>query len=107
MTLQVTRLCKPAVLSGSSSLPATKTKFETVLPVYTAKSVSSVLPWVMSVSPPEDGAVQVHQTDFPPTSSTWNGSPGSLVAPTLEPGTLLMWVPLRVIRSAKLSLGGR
>jgi hypothetical protein len=37
------------------------------------------------VTDPEDGAVQLYQTDAPPTLPPWFGSPVSLVAPTLEP----------------------
>ena len=36
------------------------------VPVYTACKVSKLLPRVVAVTQPEEGAVHVHQTDAPP-----------------------------------------
>src|SRR5437899_3038165 len=58
------------------------------------------------VRSPFVGAVQLHQTEPPPGLPAWSGSPGSLVASSFDPMTVTL-VPVRVIRSAKLSLAGR
>src|SRR3954471_2329966 len=51
------------------------------------------------------GAVQVHQTDFPPALPPWFGSPASLVAPLLLPVTVMPG-PLRGVALPKLLLAG-
>src|SRR2546428_9898446 len=93
------------VPSGSSSLNATSERLERTLPVYRVRSVSKLLPLVVSVSPPSAGAVQVHQTDFA-ASNDGSGSPGSIVASMLLPVVLTL-VPEIAVRVAKLSLSGR
>jgi hypothetical protein len=47
--------------------------------------VSKSEPSVVIVADPVDGAVQLYQTEAPPTLPPWFGSPVSFVAPTLEP----------------------
>src|SRR5438477_91464 len=54
---------------------------------------------------PELGAVQAHQTEWPPVLPAWLGSPVSLVAATLLPETVAE-LPLRLLALAKLSLAG-
>ena len=56
-------------------------------PVYAASSVSKLLPQVVMVMIPFDGAVHRYQTDAPPVEK-WAGSPTSTVAPTLDPVTV-------------------
>src|SRR5206468_2269961 len=69
----------------ASSLLATSVKALTAVPVYTPSSVSKLLPAVFSVTVRLAGAVQVTQTDAPPTLLAILGSPVSRVAPTLLP----------------------
>src|SRR5687768_2703797 len=68
----------------------------TLLPVYTASSVSKSLPTVVTVTAMFDGAVQRYQTERPPVSPAWLGSPDSLLAhivvPVRLPGTAeIIW----------------
>ena len=73
------------VFVGSrSSLKVTNVKLLRVSPVYAASIVSKLLAAVVIVTAPLAGAVQVHQTDLPP-SNDGSRSPGSRVAPTLLP----------------------
>jgi hypothetical protein len=67
--------------------------------------VSKLLPTVSIVTVPADGAVHVHQTDFPPTLFAWRGSPASFVACALVPVVIAM-SPTSVMRLAKLLLAG-
>src|SRR5437660_4887810 len=78
---------------------------ETEEPVKTPRIVSKLLPAVEMVTLPEEGAVQVHQTEAPPTLPAMEGSPASLVAPTLDPVTVTV-VPLMAVALAKLLLAG-
>src|SRR5207302_4264390 len=54
---------------------------------------------------PDEGAIQFHQTDFPPASPPWFDSPACLVSFTFVPAAE-MEEPVRVVAEAKLSLGG-
>src|SRR5438105_12795029 len=63
-----------------SSLLATRVRFETFGPVYTASNVSKVLPMVSKVTGVAEALVQQNQSEWPPGLSAWSGSPGSLVA---------------------------
>src|SRR6266511_532117 len=92
------------VVRGSSSLKATNVRLVREFPVNRVSIVSKSLPVVVSVRPPSRGAVQVHQTDFSPSSEE-SGSPGSSVAPALLPPAVT-FVPTRTKRVAKLSLSG-
>src|SRR5204863_236519 len=67
--------------------------------------VSKALPMVSMVAWPLPGAVQDHQTEWPPALPAWLGSPVSLVAPTLVPVCVEV-LPLIVMALAKLSLAG-
>ena len=51
---------------------------------------------------PVEGAVHVHQTEWPPMFPAWFGSPASLVAPTFEPATLTVdpTIPERFTKSS-------
>ena len=66
--------------------------------------MSKLLPNVLIVTLPAEGAVHVHQTDLPPALPAWLGSPVSLVAPTFEPVSVaedpVMAVPLAQLSSA-------
>jgi hypothetical protein len=87
--LKVTKLVKVPP-SGESSFWAMAVRPETEVPVKTPSIVSKVLPIVEMVTVPDEGAVQDHQTDAPPALPAIGGSPGSLVAPTLESVTVLL-----------------
>ena len=76
-----TALCSPI----ASSFETSSVRASTLLPVYTASSVSKSLPAVSIVTAPPSGAVQLHHSDAPPPSPAWSGSPGSLAAPALLP----------------------
>src|SRR5438552_8037183 len=54
---------------------------------------------------PLRGAVQLHQTDFPPAFPPCTGSPGSLVAPTLDAVRTLTELGISA-RVANISLVG-
>jgi hypothetical protein len=96
--------------SFSQAGPGSVSAF-TALPVYTASSVSScvvpvsMLPAVSTLSSPSAGAVHRYQTDFPPASPAWFGSPISFVAPTFDPATLPEGVA-RSCEAAKSSFVG-
>ena len=49
--------------------------------------MSKLLPKVLIVTFPAEGAVQDHQTDLPPLLPAWLGSPASLVAPEFTPAS--------------------
>ena len=68
--------------------------------------MSKLLPAVLTVARPENGAVHVHHTDFPPALPPWFGSENSFVALLFTPLTLKTEPAMR-IRFAKASLGGR
>src|SRR5688572_17294515 len=91
-------------VSSRSSLKVTNVRLLRVSPVYAASIVSKLLPAVVIVTAPLAGAVQVHQTDLPP-SYDGSHSPGSRVAPTLLP-VVVKLVPTSAMRVAKLSLSG-
>ena len=52
---------------------------------------------------PDAPGVHIHQTDAPPGSSSWSGSPASALAPTFDPS---VGNPVIGVASAKLSLAG-
>src|SRR5436305_1538942 len=70
------------------SSEATGVRSASVVPVYTARTVSISLPQVSKVNCAVAGAVHANQMDAPPGCPAWFGSPGSLVAPTFELTTL-------------------
>ena len=88
-----------------SSLLVTAVKALTLLPRYTANSVSKPLPTVSTTTVVLPGAVQKYQTEWPPEFPAWFGSPDSLVAFTLVPVTLAD-PPESPCALAKLSLAG-
>src|SRR5438874_2252396 len=90
---------------GGRSLPATVLKLDTELPAKTPRSVSKLEPAVLIVTVPDAGAVQLHQTEWPPPLPTMVGSAASRLALTLVPPTL-MDEPLMTVRLLKLSLIG-
>ena len=59
----------------------------------------------MNVVQPEAGAVHVHQTDWPPATPAWFGSPGSFDAEMFVPRRVTL-VPVMTMRLAKLSFTG-
>lgn len=102
--LKVTRLVKVPP-RGESSFSAMAVRFDTVGPVNTPRVVSKVLPKVEMVTLPEAGAIHDHHTEAPPALPAIGGSPGSLVAPTLEPATVML-VPLMTVALANMSFTG-
>src|SRR5215831_9755566 len=84
-------------------------RFDTEAPIKTPSTVSKVLPKVEIVTLPDAGAVQDHHTEAPPELLAMGGSPGSLVAPTFEPVTVMLEPVMRVAlanRSLTGPLGG-
>jgi hypothetical protein len=73
--------------------------------VYAPRIVSKLLPDVLIVTLPLDGAVHDHHTDLPPELPAWFGSPDSLVAQLLAPLTVDD-EPLIDTLLAKLSFAG-
>src|SRR5262245_8972217 len=65
--------------------------------------VSKLLPIVSMVVEPMAGAVQTHQTEWPPVLPAWFGSPASLLASILVPVKVAV-LPLMYVAFAKLSL---
>src|SRR5438552_11216400 len=90
----------------ASSFWQTTVRADTDEPVKTPRIVSKLLPAVETVTLPEDGAVQDHQTEAPPLLPAMAGSPASLVPPTFEPVTVTGGVPLAVEALAYGSLTG-
>src|SRR5687768_6924380 len=82
LTATVTLLCGvPPALAFVAIHP-----MSSVDPEYTASSVSKSLPNVSNWYVPDAGAVHAHQTDRV-ASTLGFGSPGCMVAPTLDPRT--------------------
>src|SRR5919109_2739039 len=88
-----------------SSSSATRLSAVSTSPVYTASSVSNSLPHVSITALPVSGAVQLYQTECPPESGPWTGSPASRVAPSDVP-VVVPIAPVSVIAAAKASFGG-
>src|SRR5688572_15873589 len=88
-----------------SSLLAIAVSALMLLPVYTANNVSNALSVVSIVTGLADGAVQLYQTEAPPGSPAWSGSPFCLVAlallPLIEPE-----LPLIGVAEANASFAG-
>ena len=87
-------------------MAATGVKAPTLLPVYTAKTVSKLDPAVERVAAPLAGAVQLYQIENPGAWPAWEGSPVSAVALTELP-VRVQEVPVKPEAEAKLSLAGR
>jgi hypothetical protein len=80
--VKVTLLWRPP---QQSSFEAMAVRLLTAVPVYTASRVSKPEPAVSIDTGAALVAVQRYQTEAPPELPAWFGSPGSLVAPTLDP----------------------
>src|SRR5688500_8345366 len=102
--LKVTRLA--SMPNPALRLLAMRDSVSTLLPVYTASSVSISAPSVSKDTRPLAGAVHRNQSDAPADrSKTWIGSPASRLAPSLS-STSVPRPPLSALEAAKLSLGG-
>src|SRR6266404_3943561 len=105
VALKVTLLVRTE-LGTASSLLATRVSPLTLLPVYTASTVSKSLPRVSIVTLPVLGACHRYQTDLVLVGlSGLFGSPASFVAAIFVPVTLPEH-PLTTCALAKLSFGG-
>ena len=87
------------------SSSATGVSAFTAAPVYTASTVSKSLPTVLTVTPPEAGAVQVHHTELVAAEPACAGSPAWADAPELRP-VVRAFAPLSTRALAKLSFAG-
>src|SRR5687768_15468185 len=106
VTRNVTRLSRPHVSSGSSSLAASLVRPVTTDPVYTPMVVSKLLPQVSKEAEPEAGATHENQTELIGVDAAmFAGSPDSPVAPTLVP-TSAPSGSSRMSAEPKLSLPG-
>ena len=77
-----------------TKLLATEVKAETDDPVYAARSVLKVLPFVLMVTlETPDGAVHRHHTDLPPLFPACTGSLVSLIASMLFPVAVMLVFP--------------
>ena len=74
--------------------------------MYTPSSVSKSLPHVLIVTGPSASGAQRYQTDAPPASPAWLGSPASLVAPWLVPASVIGRAPESSLELAKSSFAG-
>ncbi len=84
----------PAPQSGSSPVLPSGSRRSTEPPSYAAITVGNSVRHAEMVAMPELGAVQRNQTDEPPGSPPWVGSPGSLVAPALVPSARIWPSPV-------------
>src|SRR5919201_6188955 len=97
-----TRLRPPPALSSSE---ATGVSVATSLPVYTARTVSKLLPRVSKVAGPAEGAVHENQTDAAARRPACAGSFASAVADAVDCVSEPL-APLRGRAVAKRSFGG-
>src|SRR5437867_6183228 len=102
MALNPTLLRVPSPLLSSELI---HWRVDKELPMYTLRVVSKSLPSVEIVTPPEEGAVQDHQTELPADCPACRGSSASRVAPMHVPVALIS-LPVSGLLLAKSSFSG-
>jgi hypothetical protein len=111
VTRKLTRLSDQNALSSFAATGVSEASDE---PRYTASSVSNVVSRKLSrgstsnvskTASPSAGAVQRYQTEWPPASPAWLGSPACFVALVVRPRTKFFTVAIRCA-AEKASLAG-
>ena len=97
------KLTRLQMLPALSSFWAMVVRPPTAVPVYAPSTVSKRLPCVVTVSVPLAGAVQRYQMEASGLVAPCVGSPGSRVAPVVEPDVLPV-PPVSASALAKASL---